>query len=145
MILLDSNIFIYHLTSHPTFGQKAKMLLTSIEKGEHQAIASFITYAEILTLPAKEKKEDLIRKYSELLLHFPHLRFCPVTENIAHRAAMLRGQHTSLKLMDTIILATAIEENAETLVTEDKILRIKNLPLQVLSLNEFFHSSIPTG
>lgn len=138
MILLDTNIFIYHFLSHPDYGSDAKRLFLMIESGELLAKASFVTYAEILTLPATKKDEELIKKYRQLLLEFPNLEFCPINAPIAHRASLMRGEFPVLKLMDAFILATAFEEKAEMLITEDKKLFISSLPFAVKSLNGFF-------
>lgn len=137
MILIDTNIFIYHLTAHPQFGPTAKELMLAVEAGRVKAAASLITYAEILTLPARARDMDLVERYRELLLHYPHLKFLPVDEACAHQAALLRAQVPALKMMDAMILATAKIAATKVLVTEDKRLRLKNLPFAVSGLKEY--------
>jgi predicted nucleic acid-binding protein len=46
MRFVDTNIFIYALTAHPTFGQTAKRILERIEKGE-EAVTSTLVLCEI--------------------------------------------------------------------------------------------------
>lgn len=138
MIVLDTNIFIYHLTAHPVFGPNAKRLMMMVESGEVEALSSMITYSEILTLPAKEKNHNLVKRYRELFLHYPHLEFVPVDVEIAHQAAVIRGENPKLKLMDAFILATASNRQVKALVTEDKHLKIPRSAIPVLTLKEFF-------
>lgn len=136
-IAIDTNIFIYHLESHPTFGPPAKRLLQAVESGRYKAVVSMVTYAELLTLPNRAQNESLAKKYQELLCHFPNLTLVPVDLAVGHEAARLRGKHPKLKLMDAFILATALCRQAETLVTEDGRLMIPELPLKIQSLEKF--------
>lgn len=137
MIVIDTNIFIYHLTAHPQFGPAAKELLLAVEAGRVEAVASLITYAEILTLPARARDMDLVERYRELLLHYPHLKFLPVDEACTHEAALLRAHSPALKMMDAMILATVRVAAAKVLVTEDKRLKVRNLPFAVAGLKEY--------
>ena len=136
-IAIDTNIFIYHLEAHPTFGPAAKRLFQEIESGKLKAVASMITYAEILTLPARAQNETLVKKYRELLSTFPNLSWIPVNLEIGYKAARLRGKHPKLKLMDAFILATASGSQVETLITEDTRLMISGLSYQVRNLEKF--------
>lgn len=137
MIALDTNIFIYHLISHFSFGPDAKKLFTLIENGEVQAISSVITYTEILTLPARVKEDNLIKEYQRLFLNFPNLSFVPVNIELAHEAALLLGNYPSLKMADALILATALVKKAKALITEDKRLQISGFPLPILNLKSY--------
>lgn len=137
LIAIDTNIFIYHLESHTTFGPAAKRLFQSLESGQLKAVASIITYTEVLTLPARAQNESLVKKYRELLSNFPNLTLVPVNPEIGFEAARLRGKYPKLKLMDTFILATALNQEVEVLVTEDTRLMIPGLSYKVQNLEKF--------
>ena len=111
-----------------------------VESGEVEALSSMITYSEILTLPAKEKNHDLVARYRALFLHYPHLKFVPVDAEIAHLAAVIRGENPRLKLMSAFILATASNRQVKALVTEDKHLKIPHSPMPVVTLGEYLGS-----
>ena len=59
MRFVDTNIFIYALTAHPTFGQTARIILERIEKGE-QTVTSTLVLCEIAwVLEAMGKQGDI--------------------------------------------------------------------------------------
>ena len=59
MRFVDTNIFIYAITAHPTFGQTARTILERIENGE-QAAASTLVLCEIAwVLEAMGKQGDI--------------------------------------------------------------------------------------
>jgi predicted nucleic acid-binding protein len=140
VIAIDTNIFIYHLSSDPVFGNHAKNLMLMIESGQVKAIASIITYTEILTFPFKEGRRDLVKKYEELLLNFPNLKFIDVNQEIAHRAAELKGATPDLRLIDAILIATAEFQKCDVFLTEDARLKKKGFLTKVQTLREYFAS-----
>lgn len=142
MIAIDTNVFIYHLISQREFGAPAKRLFVMLEEGEIKAVASVITYAEIITLPAQHDKQDLVTVYQQTLTHYPNLRFIAVDIELSHQAALLRGHHPSLKMMDAVIVATACKLECQSLITEDERLHQLKLPIPTLSLHDFFKGSV---
>ena len=138
MISLDTNIISYHLTSHEKFGPMATRLMKEIESGAYKAIASMIVFSEVMTYPARMKVDKLFALYREILLNYPNLEFICVDSNIAEKAAQIRGSYPELKMFDALVLATALQQKAKVLVTEDKQLYSIKLPLSILSLDNFF-------
>src|SRR2546423_1884889 len=93
------------------------------------AVAAFRAHAgDQLVIPASVYAEILVRPYrygpsavatveqftAALAIHVE-----PVSREIARRAAQLRSQHTSLRLPDALVLATADELNAAAVLTAD--------------------------
>lgn len=42
MRFVDTNVFVYALTAHPTFGQASKRILERIENGEEAATSTLV-------------------------------------------------------------------------------------------------------
>lgn len=136
-VAIDTNIFIYHLESHKKFGPLAQRLFAMVEEGDIRAVASMITFSEILTLPAGMDDDPLFKKYDLLLQNFPNLDFIPVDFAIASLGAKIRSQRKNLKLMDAFILATAQTSGADVLITEDARLGIPKFPVVVQTLGHY--------
>ncbi len=134
-IALDTNVIIYFLANHEKFGDRAHALFQLIESGTIQALASVITFSEIMTLPLRKKDTALAKKYRELFQAFPNFEFVPLDLVIAEKAAQLRAEHSALKLMDAYILATAWH-NEVPLVTEDKALHALKSPIKILTIQD---------
>ncbi len=123
---IDTNIFIY-LIEHKRYPQEvgyARQVLQLIEKGELFGITSVVNLMELLVLPEKEGRPDLVHKYKVLLKGFPHLKVCETTAAIAEQAAGLRGKYLrekkKLLSIDALCIATSISHNATAFVTNDR-------------------------
>ncbi len=93
------------------------------------AVAAFRAFAgSQLIMPASVYAEILVRPYRrgpaavatvEQFIASLAIRVEPISREIARRAAQLRSQHTSLRLPDALVLATADELNAGVVLTAD--------------------------
>ncbi len=119
IIAIDSMIFIYHFEAHLDFVSQTREIFRSINIGKNKGISSIISLLEILTHPKKKKNYLLVKEYSELLNHFPNLRFIDVDWKIVDLASSLRAKY-NLKTPDSIQIATAITEKADYFITADK-------------------------
>ncbi|WP_028777545.1 type II toxin-antitoxin system VapC family toxin [Shimazuella kribbensis] len=118
-IALDTNLFIYAFEQHPAYGETVKAILEVVEEGGVEAVASVITFTEILTKPIREGNDALEKRYRILFSHFPNLFVEPVSVEVAERAAFLRGRY-HLKTPDALILATAIISQSDLFITNDQ-------------------------
>jgi uncharacterized protein len=59
MRFLDTNILIYALTAHPTFGQTAKQILKRLETGETAASSTLVLCEIAWVLEAMGKQGDI--------------------------------------------------------------------------------------
>jgi predicted nucleic acid-binding protein len=73
MRFVDTNIFIYSLTAHPTFGQTAKRILERIENGEEAATSTLVLCEVAWVLEAMGKQGD-IESTLEKILSFKTLK-----------------------------------------------------------------------
>jgi predicted nucleic acid-binding protein len=99
--------------------KRVKTILEVVEEGRVQAIASVITWTEILTKPIQEGDEALEKRYRILFSHFPNLFVEPASVEVSEQAAHLRGKYY-LKTPDALILATAITSGADLFITNDQ-------------------------
>lgn len=120
-IALDTNILIYFLEGIEPQASKAEKILNRFMKTEDEGIISTITVAEVLTGFYKTGPQGNVEKIKSLLndLTLNNFKIVPVTFEIADLAAKLRAQRGG-RLPDALIVATALNQSAETLYTEDK-------------------------
>ena len=134
-IALDTVVFIYALEGNREFGERARLLLEMIEKGECRGFASDLVLAELMVKPLREGKPEIAEEYAEELPSFPNLNFSSPTRNAVIAAAKLRAS-TNLKLIDALHLATAIEQGCQLFITNDTGLKCNVPKINILLLSE---------
>jgi predicted nucleic acid-binding protein len=116
LVVLDASAIIAFLDPDDALHDAAVEAL-----GEHQhdeLLIPLTVYAEILVAPyrrgaeAVEEVEAFVRDFA--------IRIEAMTPAIARAAAQLRSQTRSLRLPDALVLATADELEAETVLTGDE-------------------------
>ncbi|GAX89234.1 type II toxin-antitoxin system VapC family toxin [Effusibacillus lacus] len=132
-ISLDSNCFIYLMEGSP-YEKFLLHLFRKIENGDLQAVTSTLTVTEILSHPYKKGNIRLVEEYRGLLSSFPNMKVRAVDFHVADRAAELRNQYR-LKTPDAIQLATAILEDTQIFVTNDKDFSSVDFPIVYLQSN----------
>lgn len=134
-IALDTSIFIYHFENNPVYVGLTNEILEAIVSRKINAICSELIFLELMVLPYKNEREDLIDNYEILLTNFPHLSICPVIRPILRGAAKLRAKY-QVKTPDAIHLATAIYHGSQVFIGNDKDLsKIKEI--KILNLDQF--------
>jgi len=128
-------VFVYHLQAHPRYLATTTAILGALEKGHATAVASVISLLEILVHPYRSGHADLARRYRSLLCAVPGLRFLPLDEEIADVAARVRAEQ-GLGAADAAVVATAVRMGATLLVTNDRRLKRKRLPVRLLVLQD---------
>ena len=119
IIFLDTAPFIYFFERHPDYFPALEMLFDRLYETDAQAITSIITYIEITTLPVRQGKAQLVRKYRDFLTNSENISLFPLDLNIADQAVELRAQH-HFKTPDAIQLGTAVACGADYIITNDK-------------------------
>jgi predicted nucleic acid-binding protein len=117
-ILIDTNIWIYHLNRDKAFGSAATAVLDAMWAGQFDGVASEISLMELLVKPLKSGLDDVAEDYELMLLNSANLRLIPVYYDILILAARLRAQY-ALKTPDAIIVATGILNGATLAITND--------------------------
>lgn len=118
IVALDTAAFIYYMESDPTYCPLVEPVIEAIDNAEIIGITSVITFLEVLVLPFREGNSALAREYQSILLH-SNLRSISMTHEIAEKAAIIRAKY-NLRTPDCIQAATAIVNNADLLITNDK-------------------------
>ena len=118
LIHLDAGVIIgflddldaHHQTSH-------EALADALRHGDHLALASS-ALAESLVGPAR-RGESAVQAVRTFLDRLP-ISIIPLDIEIATTAARLRAAHRALRLPDALVIATAIEQEADHLITTDR-------------------------
>lgn len=127
---VDTNIFIYYLNRDSSYYLRAVDLLTLFIKKQSILITSVLTLTEILALKATE---SLLVKIEEDIVLMPNLQLVNVDRAISRMAARIRRMY-DFALVDSVQLATALENNAEAFITNDKKMQsFKGLKIILLS------------
>jgi len=134
-IALDTNILIYFFEGIEPYATKVENILNSIMKGENQGVISTINIAEVLTGFYAAKDEEKATKTKSLLQDLTHNSFgiVPVTFKIADLAASLRAKRGG-KLPDALIAATAIDQAANIIYSQDDGIQRFGEDIKILKL-----------
>jgi predicted nucleic acid-binding protein len=134
-IALDTNVLIYFLEGIEPQASKVEKILDAIMKGQNEGIVSTISVAEVLTgfylAGDAVKAAKTKRLLSDWTLN--GFKIVPVTFEIADLAANLRAKRGG-RLPDALIVATAINQEASTVYSQDKDLQRYNKDIQIREL-----------
>jgi predicted nucleic acid-binding protein len=134
-IALDTNVLIYFFEGVEPQASKVEKILGTIMKGQDEGLVSTITIAEVLTGfyiagdTAKAAKAKKLLK--DLTLN--GFKMVPVTFEIADLAANLRAKRGG-RLPDALIVATALNQTANLVYSQDKDLQRFNKDIKISEL-----------
>ena len=132
---LDTNILIYFLEGFEPQASKVEQILGRFMKAQNEGIISTVTIAEVLTgfyLAGDAAKTLTVKKLlNDLTLN--SLKIVPVSFEIADLAAGLRAKRGG-KLPDALIVATAIDQKADIVYSQDKDLQRFNKETKICEL-----------
>lgn len=135
-VALDTPCFLYHLEKNPKYQKYTEIIFENLlPAGKLKAVASTIVLTETLIRPFTENRLGLVLAYKSIIKGFPNLTLTSVSEKIAQQGAYLRAVY-NLHTPDAIHIATAIEENAQAIVGNDKKWK-KVKEIKVIILDEF--------
>jgi predicted nucleic acid-binding protein len=118
LTVLDAGVVIaaldaddaHHSAAASTFG-------AARDRGDSFTVPAS-AYAEILVRPARRGVATVARV--DAALDAMTISITAADREIARRAATLRARHSNLRLPDALVIATAIELDADDLYTTDK-------------------------
>lgn len=129
----DTNCLIYYIERHPDYYPLVKSLFQAIENGNLRAITSAITLTEVLTLPFRSKRTELVKKYHQILTNTENIELLPIDTVIARQAAILRAGYSQLRTPDALQLSAAIFAKADAFIGNDFRLKgIREIPVIIL-------------
>ena len=119
-VYLDTNFFIRFVEgSEP-------LLLRVVENGEFgrwRLVTSELTLAEVLVVPTRLDRQDLIAAYETLLAGDELVDVLPITREILRTSATVRAT-VGNKGMDAIHVATAVSSDCEVFLSSDTGIRL---------------------
>ncbi len=131
-VFVDTSLFIYLIENHAQFGQKARLFLNDCLRRRVYLVSSTLTYMEFCVKPYREKHEEIIKRFDEMLIG-SGIQLIDMNKMIADQAARLRANYESLKTADSIQLATALHQKCDLFITNDKRLKtIQKVPVYLL-------------
>lgn len=132
-VYLDTNIVIYAIEGFEQYRTILWDLLKAIDDSRITAATSVLTLAEVLVKPMIMQNHDLQLAYKEFLRPNSLLEVIDIDQSIVEQAARIRAKE-GVKLADAIHLATCLEANCSTFLTNDTILsRVKSPNVLVIS------------
>ena len=117
LIHLDAGVVIGFLDSNDAHHEPARDILTQALRSNDRLAMAASAFAECLVGPARQGHEAVATVRS-LVERLP-ISIVPIDAEIAGTAARLRAAHRALRLPDALVIAAAIEDTADQLVTTD--------------------------
>ena len=117
-VFLDTSPLIYLLDDDANFGEKTKIILSSLSEQEVTFVTSVITCTEYLVVPYRKGNRLRIEAFWELIADYPIILYS-VTQQVAMKAAEIKAQY-QFKTMDSLQLAVACLEGCSMFLTNDK-------------------------
>ena len=93
ILFLDTAPFIYFFEQHPDYFPAIEMLFDRLYETDAQAITSIITYFELTTLPARQGKKQLVRKYRDYLSNSENISIFSLDMDIADHVVKMRAHY----------------------------------------------------
>lgn len=119
IIFLDTAPFIYFFKQHPDHFPVLETLFAQLYETGAQAITSTITYIELTTHPARQGKNQLVRKYRDYLSNSENISIFSLDMDIADHVVEIRARY-QFKTPDAVQLGTAVACGADYIITNDK-------------------------
>jgi predicted nucleic acid-binding protein len=138
-IALDTDVLVYFLERHETYFQSVAALIGRIEKGEITAVISSLVYAELLVPAYRAGESGVAARTFHHLTRFPNLRTVEVSAAIAQNAARLRAEY-GLRTPDALHAATALDRNADLLLTDDSHFRRIEKELRICRIDALLNA-----
>jgi predicted nucleic acid-binding protein len=117
LTVLDAGVVIAGLDADDAHHAAAAVALTAAQERGDSFVLPASAYAEILVRPAARGNETVARV--DAALDAMAISIADADREIARRAASLRARHPRLRLPDALVVATAIELEADHLLTTD--------------------------
>jgi predicted nucleic acid-binding protein len=117
-IFLDSAPLIYFIEDVTPYTAALTLLFAAHDRNELTLVASALTYLEVLVVPIRMSRWDLVDKYTREITEVSGIQIVEVNRAIAYKAAEVRAKYR-IKTPDAIQIATALETKANYFLTND--------------------------
>jgi len=131
-VLIDSNIIIYLTDSVSPYVALSRRLFEMIEIGEVSALISIISVGEVMQGPLKKGLNQTALEVKDYLLNFPNLFCDPITNKVLDIIGKdNRIQWSKLRTVDSLIIASALKNKVNKIISNDNHLK-QALPKELL-------------
>jgi predicted nucleic acid-binding protein len=134
-VLIDSAPAIYHLEDHPIYSPVMAAFFQLSSERSVRVATSPVTLGECLIHPLRLKRDDLVERYTELILSGENTEFYDINSELTMVAAQIRAEH-GLRLLDAFQIAVARKAGCEAILTNDSDFRRVDDPRAIL-LDDF--------
>jgi predicted nucleic acid-binding protein len=117
-IFLDSAPLIYFIEDVTPYTAALTGLFAAHDRNELTLVASALTYLEVLVVPIRMSRWDLVDKYTREITEVSGIQIVELNRSISYKAAELRAKYR-IKTPDAIQIATALETKANFFLTND--------------------------
>jgi len=119
-VLIDTNVIIYLTDKIQPYEELSKLIFSLIEEGRAEGIISMVSVAEVMQGPLKMGMKEVALKVREYLLNFPHILFQEVDKEVlSYIGTDKRVDWSSLRVMDSLIIASGLKANVERIISND--------------------------
>lgn len=116
VIVADASVIIATLDADDALHRAARAALSDAWTAREPVVVPAVAYAESMVRPLAVGGEPLRRAEA----FFAALAIQPLTATAARAAALLRARHRSLRLPDALILGSALDLAADSVMTADE-------------------------
>lgn len=135
-LAFDTSPLIYYIEQHPQYSPITDDLFDAIHRGNTRAMTSVLTLLEVLVQPLRSARLDLAHECRRILTASTGISLFPIDADICELSAKLRSSYHWIRTPDAIQVATALQNGAELIVTNDE--RWRELKeIQVVVLKDF--------
>lgn len=118
LIHLDAGVVIGLLDATDTHHESATETLAGVVRSGDRLAMAASAFAECLVGPAR-RGERAIATVDDLFVRLP-IDLVLLDADIARTAARIRAKHTTLRLPDALVIASAAHAEADRLITTDR-------------------------
>ena len=131
-IFIDTAPFIYLIENNTKYSTKVEELLADYISLNYNICSSVISYMEFCVIPDRDGRLDVIESFNNLLLKL-NISIFEINIDVAIRGYKLRSSNPSLKGMDALQLACALENDCSEFITNDeKLKKINEINVTIL-------------
>jgi predicted nucleic acid-binding protein len=124
-LYLDANALIYFGEAHPNLGPLIQWIFELAWQGRATLVAGELSLAEVLVLPFRTNRLDLVTLYQTLIAKTSYFEIVAVNRAVLVESARQRSI-TGRKLPDSIHVATAVSAGCSMFISEDRDIRVPN-------------------
>ena len=135
-IAFDSNALIYFLENKLPYVSYVAQAVSMMDSGQAIGVMSAVAEMELLVKPMREQNTVSLARIEVFLQQQHNLVVRSVDRIVAKRAAEIRAR-TRLAPMDSIIVATALEERCEVIIGNDSVIASRTLGIPYLYLDDY--------